>query len=133
MKPDTTITETELHGRWRLPNCRARELIDFIHDGFLYIVGIGRFADGRLAEIFINAGIAGTVDRDLRALRANHDQFPPSEGLSTRDSPRAMAVLPGCSTLCSISRARLFKREHASTKGDRTCSRKLICSMSIPS
>jgi hypothetical protein len=62
MKPDTVMTKTEFHGRKRLPgHRRPHELIDFVHDGFLYTVGIGRFADGRLAEIFINAGIAGTA------------------------------------------------------------------------
>jgi ribonucleoside-diphosphate reductase alpha chain len=61
MKPDTVMTKTEFHSRKRLPGHRPHELIDFVHDGFLYTVGIGRFVDGRLAEIFINAGIAGTA------------------------------------------------------------------------
>jgi len=46
--------------RTRLPNRRGHELIDFTHDGIRYTAGIGRFEDGRLAEIFLNAGKAGT-------------------------------------------------------------------------
>jgi hypothetical protein len=41
--------------RRRLPNRRAHELIEFEHDGRRYTGGIGRFEDGGLAEIFVNA------------------------------------------------------------------------------
>jgi ribonucleoside-diphosphate reductase alpha chain len=46
--------------RMRLPNRRAHELLEFEHDGFSYVAGIGRFSDGSLAEVFINVGKAGT-------------------------------------------------------------------------
>jgi hypothetical protein len=46
--------------RRRLPNRRAHELIDFTHDGIRYTAGIGRFEDGRLAELFLDAGKVGT-------------------------------------------------------------------------
>jgi ribonucleoside-diphosphate reductase alpha chain len=46
--------------RERLPNRRAHELLEFEHDGFSYVAGIGRFSDGSLAEVFINVGKAGT-------------------------------------------------------------------------
>jgi len=47
--------------RERLPDRRAHELIDLEHGGFRYVAGIGRFPDGRLAEVFINTpGKAGT-------------------------------------------------------------------------
>lgn len=41
-------------GRQRLPQRRAHEVIDFEHGGYRYTAGIGRFDDGRLAEIFLN-------------------------------------------------------------------------------
>jgi hypothetical protein len=46
--------------RTRLPNRRAHELIEFEHAGFRYVAGLGRFADGRVAEIFLNAAKGGT-------------------------------------------------------------------------
>jgi hypothetical protein len=46
--------------RRRLPNRREHELLDFEQGGSRYIGGIGRFQDGRLAEIFMNvSGRAG--------------------------------------------------------------------------
>lgn len=47
--------------RERLPNRRAHELLDFEHGGFRYIGGIGRFEDGRLAEVFLNVAKSGTA------------------------------------------------------------------------
>ena len=40
--------------RDRLPNRRGHELLSFEHGGFRYTAGIGRFADGRLAELFLD-------------------------------------------------------------------------------
>jgi hypothetical protein len=39
----------------RLPNRRAAELIDFEHDRGRWTVTIGRYPDGRIAEIFLDA------------------------------------------------------------------------------
>ena len=39
--------------RQRLPNRRGHELLTFEHEGVRYTAGIGRFADGGLAEIFL--------------------------------------------------------------------------------
>jgi ribonucleoside-diphosphate reductase alpha chain len=47
--------------RRTLRNRRSHELIDFEHCGFRYVAGIGRFEDGRLAEIFLNAAKSGTA------------------------------------------------------------------------
>jgi hypothetical protein len=48
--------------RERLPNRREHELLDFEHEGRRYTAGIGRFDDGRLAEIFMNvSGRAGDM------------------------------------------------------------------------
>jgi hypothetical protein len=41
--------------RERLPNRRPAELIDFEHGGRKWTVTIGRFPDGRPAELFIDA------------------------------------------------------------------------------
>jgi hypothetical protein len=47
--------------RQRLPDRRAHELLDFEHGGIRYIAGVGRFADGGLAEIFLNTTKHGTA------------------------------------------------------------------------
>ena len=47
--------------RQRLPNRRCHEVIQFEHGGFTYIAGIGRFADERLAEVFLTAAKTGTA------------------------------------------------------------------------
>jgi len=53
--------------RQRLPNRRGHELVDFEHGGIRYTAGIGRFEDGRLAEIFLNTAKHGTaVDTNAR-------------------------------------------------------------------
>jgi ribonucleoside-diphosphate reductase alpha chain len=46
--------------RERLPDRRGHELVDFDHGGFRYTAGVGRFADGRLAEVFFNVAKSGT-------------------------------------------------------------------------
>jgi hypothetical protein len=46
--------------RRRLPNRREHELIDFDLAGFRYTAGLGRYDDGTLAEIFLNASKSGT-------------------------------------------------------------------------
>jgi hypothetical protein len=56
----SAIKELAKNERVRLPNRRSHELVDFQHGGFSYTAGIGRFADGRLAEIFLNAAKTGT-------------------------------------------------------------------------
>jgi ribonucleoside-diphosphate reductase alpha chain len=51
--PDQPGTSVE-PGRHRLPNRRAHELLSFEHSGIRYTAGVGRFEDGRPAEIFLN-------------------------------------------------------------------------------
>ncbi len=41
-------------GRERLPNRRDHETVELDHGGFHFVVGVGRFADGRLAEMFFS-------------------------------------------------------------------------------
>jgi ribonucleoside-diphosphate reductase alpha chain len=45
--------------RQRLPGRRQHEIIEFEHDGLAYIAGVGRFADGSIAEIFLNTVKSG--------------------------------------------------------------------------
>jgi hypothetical protein len=42
--------------RHRLPDRRRGETFTFEHDGISYRANVSRFADGRLAEIFLNGG-----------------------------------------------------------------------------
>jgi hypothetical protein len=47
--------------RQRLPNRRSHWIFKFESGGQKYIGGIGRFDDGRIAEIFINGSKVGTA------------------------------------------------------------------------
>jgi hypothetical protein len=47
--------------RARLPNRRAHELLELEHGGIRYTLGLGRFPNGELAEIFLNAPKTGTA------------------------------------------------------------------------
>jgi hypothetical protein len=48
--------------RRRLPQRRLHQLMDFEHAGYCYTAGLGFFATGELAEIFINVpGRSGTA------------------------------------------------------------------------
>ena len=46
--------------RVRLPNRRACENFEFECQGIRYTASVGRFPDGRVAELFINNGKAGS-------------------------------------------------------------------------
>jgi ribonucleoside-diphosphate reductase alpha chain len=43
-----------------LPNRRQHEVIEFTHDFHQYTAGVGRYPDGRLAEVFLDSGKTGT-------------------------------------------------------------------------
>jgi hypothetical protein len=61
-----TATDT-MGPRQLLPNRRGHELLDFEHGGIRYTAGVGRFEDGRPAEIFLNTAKHGTaVDTNAR-------------------------------------------------------------------
>lgn len=55
-----TVNESSA-GRKRLPDRRSHEIINFHHNGFAYVAGVGRYEDGRAAEIFLNAEKIGTA------------------------------------------------------------------------
>jgi len=50
--------------RQRLPNRRAHELRDLDFAGKRFVVGFGRYDDGRLAEIFVDTAKPGATDLD---------------------------------------------------------------------
>ena len=48
--------------RERLPARRAHEALSFVHGGFAYTAGVGRFGDGRIGEVFLSASVkSGTI------------------------------------------------------------------------
>src|SRR5262249_53844527 len=60
--------------RQRLPDRRLHELLDLEHDGITYVVGVGKFPNGELAEVFINApkpGPAAAVAAQDAAIAAS--------------------------------------------------------------
>jgi hypothetical protein len=52
--------------RERLPNRRKAELVDFEHAGRRWTLTVGRFPDGRVAEIFLDAPKASPIDEMAR-------------------------------------------------------------------
>jgi hypothetical protein len=62
-----SATGIPMDSRLALPKRRGHELLDFEHAGIRYTVGIGRFDDGRVAEVFLNTAKHGTaVDINAR-------------------------------------------------------------------
>jgi hypothetical protein len=49
-----------MSARQRLPNRRQSEVRNFHHAGHIYTLGISRFPDGRIGEIFISAANPGS-------------------------------------------------------------------------
>jgi hypothetical protein len=50
-----------MSNRCRLPNRRRHESGVFSHGGLAYTMGVGRFADGRPAEIFLSTHKCGSA------------------------------------------------------------------------
>jgi ribonucleoside-diphosphate reductase alpha chain len=73
--------------RERLPGRHRHDVAEIEHGGFKLIVGVGRYSDGRLGELFIDTHKGGTaIDTILRdsaillsfALQAGIDATTPS-------------------------------------------------------
>jgi hypothetical protein len=47
--------------RQRLPDRRQHDVAEIEHGGFWLTVGVGRYADGRVGEVFINTHKGGTA------------------------------------------------------------------------
>jgi hypothetical protein len=53
--------------RQRLPNRRLHQITVVEHGGFKLVVGVGRYSDGRLGELFVDSHKGGTaLDTILR-------------------------------------------------------------------
>jgi hypothetical protein len=53
--------------RERLPDRRRHDVAEVEHGGFKLIIGVGRYADGRLGEVFVSTHKGGTaIDTILR-------------------------------------------------------------------
>ncbi len=48
--------------RLRLPNRRGADVIDLVHEGRNWTVTVGRFPNGAVAEVFLNAKPSPLVD-----------------------------------------------------------------------
>jgi ribonucleoside-diphosphate reductase alpha chain len=44
-----------------LPTRREHEVFEFEHFGVRFVAGLGRFSDGRLAEVFLNTSKVGSA------------------------------------------------------------------------
>ena len=65
--------------RQRLPNRGAVETFELEVAGLHYVVSVGRFADGRLAETFITNGKAGSsADKAIRRAVSRNSKGEPS-------------------------------------------------------
>ena len=78
-----------MNARERLPNRRDHETVELDHGGFHFVVGIGRFADGRLAELFFSTVKSGTA---VEAFARDAGSSPQSH--YRRASPRRRSVTP---------------------------------------
>jgi len=87
--------------RQRLPNRREHELIDFEHAGRRYTAGIGRFADGRLAEVFLN--VSGKAGGEIDAL--------------SRDSAVLASLALQCGASVNTLRHALIRNRDGSASG----------------
>lgn len=47
--------------RERLPSRRNSEFFHFVYEGHRYVASISRFNDGRIGELFLSCGKAGTA------------------------------------------------------------------------
>jgi hypothetical protein len=89
--------------RRTLPNRRAHELIDMTFRGLSYVVGIGRFDDGSLAEVFVDAKKQSTDAADdardaalVLSLALQHGCPPETiRRAATRDASGAPAGIIG--------------------------------------
>jgi hypothetical protein len=91
--------------RGRLPNRRGNLSFNFLHDGRTYHATATRYADGRLAEVFLDVGKAGSTVQQhaeatavLASLALQHGVAPQTIIHAVRGGPLAtaleLAVLP---------------------------------------
>jgi hypothetical protein len=76
--------------RERLPNRRRAELLDFAHNGLRYTASVGRFRDGRIAEIFVAPNKAGSAAADAARDAAIVTSIAPQFGCPIRTLRHAL-------------------------------------------
>src|SRR3984957_20704739 len=59
--PATSPASTKMADRERLPDRRVSELVDFEHAGRRWTLTVGRFADGRVGEVFLDTPKASAI------------------------------------------------------------------------
>jgi hypothetical protein len=87
--------------RLRLPNRRKHTVAEIEHGGFRLTVGVGRYSNGQLGEVFIDTNKGNTtidtILKDSAVLLSLALQFGADGRISARRS-RAPARSAGCST-----------------------------------
>ena len=58
--------------RERLPNRRVSELVDFEHAGRRWTLTVGRFADGRVGEVFLDTPKASAIGEIAASVAFQH-------------------------------------------------------------
>ena len=64
--------------REHLPDRRGAELVDFEHAGRKWTLTVGRFADGRVGEVFMAANLAGGKEGLVGYLKTQAELVNPS-------------------------------------------------------
>lgn len=96
--------------RQRLPNRRAHELLVFEHKGHRYHGGIGRFATGAVAELFVNSSkvgsaVEGTAQEAALAVSLALQHGCPLETITHAMTRNGVALGPVGSFLLAIEAA----------------------------
>jgi len=101
--------------RMRLPNRRRHDVAEIEHGGFWVTVGVGRYADGRVGEVFINTRKGGTAIDTVLKDSAILLSLAPQFGADPADIRR---VLSRTGPLAAVL-------DHSSRRPPRICGRKL--------
>jgi hypothetical protein len=91
--------------RQQLPNCRQAETFEFEHEGVRYRASVGRFSDGSISEIFLNAGKIGSAADTVGHDAAVVFSIARQHGVSTAVLLGALAKLPDGSPAGPLGRA----------------------------
>jgi ribonucleoside-diphosphate reductase alpha chain len=88
-----------MSARESLPNRRGSLSFNFLHDGHTYHATATRYTDGRLAEIFLDVGLAGssiqqhaTSSAVLASIALQHGVAPQTLIHAVRGGPLAAAL-----------------------------------------
>jgi hypothetical protein len=90
MQPDSPAVKPTSVQRNRLPNRRACETIAFEHSGASFTMTVGRYADNRPGELFMNAAHANSALDAIISDAAIAVSFALQHGCKLADIRRAM-------------------------------------------